>query len=290
MKEIKINQLIELGEHYYYILSLYFTSKRVMCELITDAERFYSPDLRDHKGRVIQEWRSSNRKVEECNLYINGLPYQWQGGFIHYISSDNNLFLQNIALPKCLEGKELVLVEEEYEPFDLKDEIMQIHFAVERKERTILIQKELQLPIAKFYKPYEISYEDPIERKTRKLYIHQLYSADISHLPHLRLRGKLSNQIPLIAQIEVEEDIEKANLFVKKNTHEDTLSNIPLKQIEAPAKNQKAKKGFQYRNNFVGMIRSTEGKVSVVVFSSDVKRKIDKKVIVYDHWNKPYVR
>lgn len=292
MKEIQINQLIELGENYYYILNFYFTDKRVMCELITDAERFYSPDLRDQKGRLIQEWRSSNRKVEECNLYINGVLHQWQGGFIHHISSNptHNAFLQDIVLPKCLQGKELVLVEEEYEPFDLNEEIMQIHFAKEKRERIILIQKELHLPIGKIHKPYEISYEDSIDKKIRKLYIHQLYTVDISHLPHLRLRGRLSNQIPLIAQIEVEDDIEKANIFIKKNTQEDFLSNIPLKQIEAPAKNQQAKDGFQYRNNFVGMINSTAEKVSVVVFSSDVKRKVEKKVIVYDHWDKPYVR
>lgn len=291
MKKIQINQLIEIGDNYYYLLALYFTKRRIMCEFIAEGERFYSPDLRNAQGELIQEWRSSRRKIEEYDLYINDSIYQWQGGFIHYISrNDKKNILKDLEIPKCIQDKELVLVEEEFEPFDLSKEIMQIKFSKEVKERIILIQKEINLPIGKFNIPYEVNYEDTLGRKMRKINFHQLNTIDISHFPHLKKRVALSNQIPLIAQIEVEDDIDKANIFIKKSSQEDDIWDINLNQIETKIKKQNMREGFQYRNHFLGMINTNTVIVPIIVFSVDIKRKVEKKVIIYDHWNRPYVK
>ncbi|NLK21646.1 MAG: hypothetical protein GX308_06105 [Epulopiscium sp.] len=287
MKEIHINQLIELGDNYYFILGLHFTENRIMCEFIAEANQFYSSSFRSPKGIIIQDWRSSNRKVEEYCLYINGHEQKWQSGFMQYILPEYEKgILKDIKLPKCLKDKELVLIEEEFEPFCIDEEIMQIKFAKQTKERTILIQEELRVSIGKTSVPYEIDYEDYQSAKRRKLYIHNLYTVDINKYPYLKKRVELSNQIPIIAEIEVEEDIKKANLFIKKHSQ----GNIPLKSIEAPARKKAKREGFQYRNHYIGMTDSYDKELLLEVFSVNVKKKVEKKVIIYDKWMQPYIR
>ena len=50
-------------------------------------------------------------------------------------------------------GKELVLVEEEYEPFDLNEEIMQIHFAKEKEKGLFSFKKNFICRLVKFISP-----------------------------------------------------------------------------------------------------------------------------------------